>query len=275
MASFAVTNNLDWTVSHRPLVFVGNNGEFVKWDEKVAVVRDDNGCCLGAVSPSYETVQNQDLLAQINPMVEEGLLTIENMGYLSHGAKVFAQAKINQEFRVFGESYNSYITLLNGHIGNASVAIGTTASRVICGNTFAMAYSDLSERYHHRVGVNDRILESTSVLNYVNGCMDAYSTKVEKLASTTCTSGQFRTAMESIYQKEASKMRNIDRLNQLFYGGRGNEGKTFYDCFNAVTEYATHYSRKTADGRFNYSNFGQGSRINIRAMRVLTELASV
>ena len=78
MPAFAVANNLDWTVSQRPLYFTGNDGQPVKWEEKVAVVRDDNGRCLGSVSPNYETMQNSDLLKLVQPLVDEGLLSIEN-----------------------------------------------------------------------------------------------------------------------------------------------------------------------------------------------------
>jgi phage/plasmid-like protein (TIGR03299 family) len=254
---------------------MGNDGELVKWPSKVAVVRDDNGQCLGAVSSDYETVQNQDLLKLIQPMVDEGVLTVENMGYLSHGAKVFAQAKINQEFQVIGESYKAYITLLNGHIGNASVAIGPSATRVICGNTFAMAYSGLGEKYRHHVGVNEKVLSSQAILNYVDGAMEKYGKYVDKLATARCTETQFRNALESIYNKDTKDIRNAKQLTNLFYSGKGNEGKTFYDAFNSITEFASNYSRKSVAGRLNYSQFGQGATINQRAMAVLTEMATV
>ena len=277
MPAFAVTNDLNWTVSHRPLFFQRANGSTAEWPDRVAVVRDDNEVCLGSVSSNYETVQNKDLLSLIQPMIDEGVLEIQNMGYLNNGARVFAQARVNEEFQVIGENYKAYITLLNGHVGNASVAIGPSATRVICGNTFAMAYSDLSEKYRHQAGVNERVLESTAVLNYVNGAMEKYSTYVDQLATARCTHGQFKEAVERIYNKDVTKMRDsfVAQLNNLFYNGKGNEGKTFYDAFNAVTEYASNYSRKSASGRFNYTNFGQGSRINQRAMRVLTEMAAV
>jgi phage/plasmid-like protein (TIGR03299 family) len=275
MPTFALSDKLDWSVSTRPLFFPDNDGNPVKWDERVAVVRDDTGRCLGSVSPTYEIVQNSDLLSLINPMVDEGLLTIENLGHLNHGAKVFAQAKITQEFRVIGESYNAFITLLNGHTGNASVAIGPTATRVICGNTFSMAYADLSERFRHSEGVTSRVLDSKAVINYVSGAMKKYSEKVEVLASAPCSPSQFQKAVEAIYQKDAKNLQNIKTLNNLFYNGAGNEGRTFYDAFNSVTDFGSNQSRKTVSGRFNYVNFGQGSRINQRAMRVLTEMAAV
>ena len=275
MPAFSVTNDLNWSVSKRPLFFAGNDGQPVQWNEKVAVVRDDTGRGLGTVSPDYEVVQNADLLNLINPMVSEGLLTVENVGYLKHGAKVFAQARLNREYEVIGESYRAYITILNGHTGNASVAIGPSTTRVICGNTFAMAYSDLSEKYRHQAGVNERVLASTAVLDYVNGAMRKYSEYVETLAAKPCSSLQFRNALEAIYEKEESKLRNVETLNNLFYNGAGNSGKSFYDALNSITDYASNQSRRTVSGRFAYSNFGTGARINQRAMRVLTEMAAV
>jgi phage/plasmid-like protein (TIGR03299 family) len=277
MATFAVTNDLSWTVSKRPLFYTRNNGSTSELPDRVAVVRDDTDRCLGIVAPTYETLQNSDLLKLVNPLVEEGLLTMENLGHLNHGAKVFAQAVLNKEYKVVGEDYKGYVTLLNSHNGSTSVAIGSTMTRVICGNTFASSYRDIGERYRHSSGVTDRVLESTFVIDYVNGAMETYSNYVEKLAGAKCTGAQFKTFIEEVYQKPVDKMRDsfVQQLNDLFYSGKGNEGKTFYDCFNACTEYASNYSRKTPTGRLQYSQFGKGSRINTRAMSVALEMASV
>ena len=277
MPAFAVTNDLSWTVSKRPLFFNRSNGSTAEWPDRVAVVRDDNDYCLGVVSPDYETLQNADLLRLVNPLVEEGLLTIENMGYLNHGARVFAQAKLNKEYNVIGEDYKGYVTLLNGHVGNCAVAIGSTMTRVICGNTFASAYSDISERYRHSEGVTDRVLESTFVIDYVNGAMETYAKYMETLASARCTGAQFSSFIEEVYKKPVDSMRDsfVSQLNTLFYSGKGNEGRTYHDAFNAVTEYASNYSRKTSSGRLLYSQFGQGARINNRALRAGLELAAV
>jgi phage/plasmid-like protein (TIGR03299 family) len=273
--AFAVTDNLTWTVSKRPLFFQRQNGTLGEWPTKVAIVRDDTEVCLGTVSQNYESVQNTDLLKLIDPMVQEGVLTIENMGYLAHGAKVFAQAKIAQEFQVLGESYNAYITLLNGHVGNSSVAIGPSAYRVICGNTFTMAYADLSERYRHETGVNEKVLSSRSVLNFVDGSMKRYSEKVEKLALTPCNTTQFRNVLEVLFKKDLKEIKKADKFVQLFQSGAGNEGKTFYDALNSITDFNSNVARKSKNARFGYVNFGTGSRMNARAMSVLTEMATV
>lgn len=277
MTTFKVNDSLTWTVSKRTLCFIGADGEMIPWTEKKAVVRDDNDVALGVVSPSYEIVQNEDLKQVIAPMVSEGLLTVQNQGYLSKGAKVFVQAEVNQDFRVAGEDYRGMITLLNGHVGNASVAIGTTATRVICSNSFATAYSDISQKFRHTAGVTEQVLNSTEVIDYVNNAMRVYAEYVETLAVTPCSARQFTNAVEQIYGRPVDDQRKsfVDQLNTLFYSGKGNSGKTMYDCFNAVTEFSTHYSRKDSAGRFNYSNFGKGADINRRALAVLTEMATV
>jgi phage/plasmid-like protein (TIGR03299 family) len=277
MATFKVNDDLNWSVSKRTLCFMTADGTLQPWSEKQAVVRDDNDVALGVVSPGYEIVQNEDLKQVVAPMISEGLLTVTNQGYLNKGAKVFIQAEVAHEFQVAGESYKGLITLLNGHTGQASVAIGTTATRVICSNTFAMAYSDISQKFRHTAGVTDQVLNSTEVVDYVNNAMRKYAEFVEKLDTTPCSPLQLARAVETIYQQPVDKMRDsfVSQLNNLFYSGKGNSGKTMYDAFNAITEYATHYSRKTADGRFNYSQFGKGADINRRALAVLNEMATV
>lgn len=277
MVAFAMNDKLDWTVSKRTLCYMTANGELQPWAEKQAVVRDDNDVALGVVSPSYELVQNDDLKSLISPMISEGLLNVTTQGYLNKGAKVFIQAEVNKEFRVVGESYKGLITLLNGHVGNASVAIGTTATRVICNNTFAMAYKDIGEKYRHSLGVTERVLESTAIVNYVNDAMRKYSEYAETLAGARCTETQFKEAVEAIYGKKTESLREsfVDDLRGNFRAGIGTEGRTMYDAFNAITQWNTHSSRKSASGRFNYANFGKGADVNRRAMAVLNEMAMV
>jgi len=275
LTTFSITDDLNWKVAHRPLFFTDASGNQQQWKERVAVVREDTNHCFGIVSPDYETVQNSDLLSLIKPMVEEGLLKIKNMGYLNNGARVFAQAKVDSKFEVIGEKYHAYITLLNGHAGNASVAIGPTAIRVICGNTFAMAYTGLGEKFRHSTGVTQRLLDSKAVINYVNTAMLKYSQHVTTLALAPCSFEQYSHALTQVFNRDLVKIRQVEALNNLFYNGKGNEGKTYYDAFNAITDFSSNLSRKTSEGRFYYANFAQGNHLNQKAMRVLTELAAV
>lgn len=277
MASFAITSDLNWKVSKKPLFFIDNNNQPVEITDKFAVVREDTGAFLGSVSQSFEVVQNQELLKLIQPLVDEGVLSVENMGYLNKGARVFAQAKIAEGFQVLGEDYKAFVTLTNGHAGQCACSLGLSIQKIICGNTFVAAQKDLGERYRHTEGVNDRVLSSTFVTDYVGGSMNTYAQYMEKLATAQCSSDQFRAYLETVYQKETKDMRTsfVDTLNHLFYSGAGNSGKTFRDAFSACTDYSSNRSRKTETGRFFYTHYGQGARSNVRALGVALEMAAV
>lgn len=276
MPAFAITDNLNWEVEQRPVFVPNKDGDLVKFPG-TAIVRSDNDYPLGMVSEGYETFQNRDLLKLVNPLVEEGLLTITNMGHLNNGRKVFVQAQIQEEFQVVGETYKGFITLLNGHVGNASVAIGPSNVRVWCSNTFAMAYQGLDLKFRHSEGVTGRVLESKAVIEYVNSNMAIYSQNVTQLARSTCSTDNFHTLLETVYKKPVKDMKRefVSKMNKLFYEGAGTEGKTYYDAFNAITDYSSNHSKKHSDSRFNYANFGQGSTFNSRAMEVALEMATV
>jgi phage/plasmid-like protein (TIGR03299 family) len=277
MVAFAMRDDLSWDVSKRQICVLGADGNFQPVEGKMATVREDNDKVLGIVGDDYEVVANSDLKKLVQPLIDEEVLTVSNMGYLNGGKKVFIQAEIAQDYRVVGEDYRGMITLLNSHDGTTTVSLGSTMVRVICSNTFTTVMKKLTEKYRHSEGVTERLLSTTAIVEYVDGAMKAYSKHAETLASAPCSPLQFARAVEAIYQKPVDKMRDnfVAQLNHLFYNGKGNEGKTMYDAFNACTEHSTHYSRKSKDARMNYSQFGQGAAINRRAMAVLTEMATV
>jgi len=111
----------------------------------------------------------------------------------------------------------------------------------------------------------------------VNEAMQRYSEQVETLAAAPCSAGQFQQVIEKVTGKEIKDLRDsvVSKLNDLFYNGRGNEGRTMADAFNAWTEHSSHFSRKSATGSYFYANFGQGAKVNAKAMSVLTEMAAV
>lgn len=273
---FALNDNLDWAVTKRPIYFADENGVPVAYENKVAIVREDTGRPLGIVAPGYTPLQNSVLKELVAPMVEEGVLEIANSGTLNGGGKVFMQLKLNKEFEVVGESYAGYLCLLNSHNGTTAVSAGPHLTRIICNNTFSCVMKDLTEKFRHTADVTEKVLNSRAVIEFVDGAMSVYSRHAETLASAPCSAGQFQQALEAIFEKPLDKMRDsfVEKMNQLFYSGVGNEGKTMYDALNSVTEMTNHHKKKTPAGGIYYSQFGTGATINRRAMSVLLEFAS-
>ncbi|ATW62726.1 putative alpha/beta hydrolase [Synechococcus phage S-CBWM1] len=262
------TSAINWEAQSVPLFFYDYRGELVRAGTSNAVVRMDTLGVLGNVSTDYQVFQNSELYGKIQPLESEGLVEISNIGELRGGKQVYIQAKINKDYTVVGESYQGFITMTNFHTGLGRAGLGMSCVRIVCENTFAAAQEDLLKFSHVGDG-KEEFLNSRVIADFVDGEMGVYARNAETLASEACSAGRFQEFLKGVYQKdELDKIRNVDRLNALFYEGAGNEGRTMYDALNAVTEYSSHFSRKEADSRFKYVNFGEGSKINSRAMEV-------
>ena len=137
--AFMTKDNLDWNVVSAPLSYTLPNGETREMGNRVVNLRDDNYAQLGIVSPTYEVFQNSSLKNLVAPMLSEGLITIENQGYLGKGSQVFIQARMAEEFRIVGENHVGMLTLMNSHDGGSNLSAGVTDTRIVCSNTFAQA----------------------------------------------------------------------------------------------------------------------------------------
>jgi phage/plasmid-like protein (TIGR03299 family) len=263
----ATQASLDWNVVSCPLSVTLPDGGTREVKSRRVLVRDDNFDQVGVVGNRYEIVQNRVITGLVTPLVEEGLLEVVNQGYIGTGSKVFIQAQMTEEYNIAGETHRAMLTMMNSHDGTSPLAAGVTDTRVICQNTFAMAMEDMSTRLQHKLGINEQALKITETLDFVNERMRRYATAAEALNSTRATVGQVDQIIRSAYgKKENETVRNRDEIVNLFFQGAGNEGATLWDAVNAITEFNTHRSAKTAEARFGYANFGTGARVARRAI---------
>jgi phage/plasmid-like protein (TIGR03299 family) len=270
----ATKASLDWNVLACPVSVQLPDGTSRKVANRKVLVRDDNFEQVGVVGGRYEIVQNSVIINLVQPLVSEGLLEITNQGYIGSGSKVFIQAQMTQEYEIAGETHKAMLTLLNSHDGTSPLAAGVTDTRVVCQNTFAMAMEDMSTRLQHKLGVNEQALKITETLDFVNERMKRFSEAAEVLKSTKATvSAVDKIILQAYKKKEGDTVRNRDQIVDRFFNGRGNEGATLWDAFNAITEFNTHASGKTNEARFGYANFGTGASVARRAIDAALALA--
>lgn len=270
----ATQASLDWNVIACPVSVQLPDGTFRQVDNRRVLVRDDNFDQVGVVGRRYEVVQNSVLTNLVKPLVEEGLIEITNQGYIGTGSKVFIQAQMTEEYNIAGESHKAMLTMMNSHDGTSPLAAGVTDTRVICQNTFAMAMEDMTTRLQHKLGINEQALKITETLDFVNERMRRFAEAAEVLKSTKATVTKVDSIIRNAYgKKDNETVRNRDEIVNLFFAGAGNEGGTLWDAFNAITQFNTHRSGKTADSRFGYANFGTGARVARRAIDMALALA--
>lgn len=264
---FATETNLNWDVIKAPLSYVDPEGTGTEIPTRVALLRDDTYDMLSIVSPGYEVFQNWQLKNLVMPMVEEGLLKIVNMGEIAGGKRVFIQAQMADEYTVAGEETKAQLTFLNGHDGGTVLSAGVTSVRVICQNTFAQAMTDMGSRLRHSIDIHEKAVTIQETAKYVNEGMIKYRQAAEVLANQRALGNDVDDLIARAFgKKSAAEVRARDEIQHLFKNGTGNSGVTLWDAFNAITEYTTHKAKKTVEGRFQYAQFGQGSRVARRAM---------
>ena len=264
---FATQDNLDWNVITTKVTAIGPSGQLLTVPGKVAQLRDDTLEVIGVTGTSYNVFQNSSLKNIIFPAVEEGILTIENIGVIKNGAKVFIQARMSENFTIAGEETKGMISLLNAHDGTASLAAGVTTERVICSNTFASAMTDMNSRLRHGKDINEKAQSITEIIEFIDAGMKKYQEAVEALASHRLVGSELDDIIASAYGKDdVSSVRAANSIREFCRSGKGNEGKTLWDAVNGVTEYLTHESQKDAEKRFISTNFGRNAAIARRAM---------
>ena len=262
--NLSTVNNLDWNVVSRDL-FVKVGDDEIAVPGKKAQLRDDTFDVIGVTGKDYQVFQNSSLKELVMPAVEEGLLDISNIGYLGAGGKVFIQAEMNEAFTIVGEEHKGMITLMNSHDGTSALAAGVSDVRIICGNTFSMAMGDMSTRLRHGKRLHDDASQITAIIDYINENMKLYSEAVDSLSTTKCNESTVKQLIEFTYNKPSDSVRATNNIVKLFRSGKGNEGKTLWDGFNAITEYTNHFAGTDDNKRYVSANFGRNAVLNRRA----------
>ena len=266
-------DNLNWDVITEPLF--AKAGQFtVPVPGKKAQLRNDTLEVIGVTGNSYEVFQNSSLKNLITPAVEEGILTIENIGVIKNGARVFIQASMNETYKVAGDETKGMITLLNSHDGTCALGCGTTAIRVICQNTFASALSELDTKIRHGKSIHADAENITGITKFIDEGMKKYTQAMEVLATHRLVGSELDDIIEQVYNKEVKSIRAYNQIVEFTRSGMGNEGKTLADVVNGFTQYTTHEMGTKDDARFVSSNFGRGAQLARKAMNVALAYAS-
>jgi phage/plasmid-like protein (TIGR03299 family) len=106
-------------------------------------VRTDRMQELGAVGSDYVPVQNRDAFRVLEPLVDEGVATLETGGVLRDGADAWLLVKWDltrfgpKAQASFGQELLPYSTIANNHNGRRGILLQDTSVRVVCANTLA------------------------------------------------------------------------------------------------------------------------------------------
>ena len=285
---------LDWEVEQVP-VYHQADGEMIEVPDQYCVRRTDNNRVMSVMSKRYQMIQNHETFSFADDIVGSGKAIWDTAGSIAGGRVVFMQVEL--EGRLFLKSNPDDQTVkkvlfINSHDGSKALMGMITPVRVVCQNTLNAALGSKSNQFkiYHRKNFQSKKDEAAKILGLASAFYDDLQTVMDTLAEQQVTKTYVEGFVNALMPatKEEVSTRTENRRNQitsLFSTGRGNNGETKWDLFNAVTEYVDHHSngRVTesrmdrsealadieSEARFERSILGSGAGLKQKALSLL------
>ena len=279
---------LDWTVD-KVDAFVRVGNQEIRTGQQ-ALVRSSDNKILTNVGENWNPVQNEDAFNFFSEFVMSGDMDMHTAGSLRGGQMVWALAKTNESFDVFGDDkVDSYLLFSNPHQYGKSIDVRFTPIRVVCNNTLSMSLgmeADKSVRVGHRVEFDADAVKETLCLAHEK--FQQYKEMAEFLGSR-------RYDMESLIQYYndvfPSTARNVEEPKPVTADTLSRAGKqalsvidtqpgaqyaegSWWQALNSVTYITDHVQGRGEDTRL-YSNWFGGNQLRkVRAAEKAVEYAT-
>ena len=249
--------SLDWSVSKTSIDSITVDGKTIVSNTSIITRPGEAGQLihLGTVGKRYVPIQNEAAFSFFDSIIGEGHACYETAGALFQGKKVWIQADIPAS--AFGQGSDETkikVLLTNSHDGEGCLEALVTPVRVVCWNTYSVAIRGVKNRFRVRHLENwsseQKIIAARQVLGITKTYGELLEKKFEAFRSKGLTKDAFvENFLDKLFvlpedegrAKVIMKNRR-DNVIALFENGAGNEGKTVWDGFNAITEWANHGS---------------------------------
>jgi phage/plasmid-like protein (TIGR03299 family) len=285
---------LDWEVEQVP-VYHQAEGELQEIPDQFLVRRKDNLRPLSIMTKKYQVIQNHETFSFADEIIGTGQAVWDTAGSINGGRVVFMQVEL--EGHLFLKSNPDDKTVkkvlfVNSHDGSKALMGMVTPIRVCCKNTMGQALKNNTNQFkiYHRKNFQSKKDEAAKILGLASAYFDDLQFVMDSLAEQQVTKSYAEGFVNALIpsNKDDVSTRTENRrgvITNLFYNGKGNNGETKWDLYNAVTEYVDHHSNGRVTGtrldrseamadieqetRFERSILGSGATMKQKAMDLL------
>lgn len=290
-AEAMIAAGMDWTVRKEPLFKQDAKTGKMTPVRAVAVVRESDGKVLADhIGPNFEPLQNKEAFTFFDPFVESGEVNYETAGSLFDGKKVWVLAKLNRDpIEVAkGDEVEKYLLLSNSHDGTLAVRVGFSPIRVVCWNTLCMAHGNSKSpfvRLRHTARVKEALAVVRETVDAANEKFEATAEQYRELLRHDFNRADLEKFVKVVFKpnliskdpegkEEAYFKRLIGEMEVVDAKELPHVQGTYWSLYNAATNYLTHSYGRSQDTRLNGLWFGEGARINQRALETAMDMAT-
>ena len=297
-AAIAAACGAGYTVSKRPVSFLGANGKPIGVPNREAIVRDDTEEALEVLSGNkYHVVQPVEYFESFRDSLAANDLRISSAGVLKGGRIVFVCAAMEDKgFDVLGiDRVSTYVVMGGGYDGAMASFGHLTSTRNVCWNTVSgsLARSRAGKnlfRFPHTAPFDGAALATAlglggkelAVRAEVFNTMAGRKMQSERVAQFFADTLQIKDVAKASGRVKAQ----LDALATAYLSGPGAELSTaqgtVWGALNAVTYYVDHvaasrdsYDDGSGAARFASAKFGTGAATKQRALELAMAAAGI
>lgn len=216
---------------------------------------------LGTAGKNYEAHQNEELAVIAQDVLDNSEAEVETAISVNGGRRVILQLRLGQDILVGGDRTDCYLVASTGHTGSEAIRLFLSAVRFNCANQFAPALKGAKSVYRirHSGKTTERIADIRRALDLSFAYVGTLQGEIERLANSPFSEVQFRAFAKRLHPvapdatdlvKRNAESRWAEWFHRFTQSDTivGVEG-TRWAAFNAITEWADHFSKVNAAGR--------------------------
>lgn len=239
---------------------------FVQDPEYKILLANDDWLPVGdPYGPSYQPSSIEMFWEVIKKGMGTTPYQIVSAGTVDNRRKLFASLKVTEGFEVAGRKFDDFITVLDSFDKTTALTAKYLNFCTVCNNTFMASMRSGKEigKAKHTQMLELNVARLISAIDSFAGTSNLFQAMLQRAHEQTCSRDEAKAWAAGIHGRNMDKGTNAlvqkaARIGELFESGRGNEGRTRLDAFQALTEFETHESsnRKEAGAQNYTSNWG-------------------
>ncbi|MCM8595173.1 DUF932 domain-containing protein [Accumulibacter sp.] len=282
---------LEWQALRAEVQFDSTvTGARETYTDKHVLYRSDCGAPLSVVSSDYRVVQPADILHFFGELAEAGRFTIETVGALMAGRRIWALGRVGDNARILDDEVAPYLLLATSYDGTMATVARFTTIRVVCNNTLQACLRNAASQRQVTIS-HQAIFDPKEVRADLGIALDAWEEfqhkaglmarrKIDDVEADAWLQDLFKPFMpygQTYSPEQVRKSKGYRRILDLFAGeqmggAQDATDQTLWGLLNATTEYIDHEKGRLTDNRLNAAWFGPGARFKDHAFTLAEQL---
>lgn len=279
-------SKLDFQYEKSPVQWQ-QNGATQTEPKAFVISRSDDARYLATVGKEFKPVQPREIVTFYKQLCERGDFSLEALGQVDHGARIWGLAKNNLTARIMGQdAIDSYLFFVTGNDGSLATRIKFLSKRLICNNMLNAAITTKgiggwSLCYRHSMSIPyEQILKDMRELpDYWND----FTHKIDVMANKSIADEDAYKFFWKMYERDQDKpetiARRVEKVMSIFSHEETQQLRstknTLWGCINAVTYFNDHVRKnRTDESRFKSTMMGVGEKEKELAWKNALELVA-